>query len=106
MSNISSSFSVILTISKSRSRLASCFDVAKANIFAKMSVFPMAHNLTNRHSTEKDYIQPFTVMAEEHPPSPWRGGDTQTFRRSRIKSAMTVQGAAFCRLYVILNLKS
>jgi hypothetical protein len=32
---------------------------------AKMSVFPLAHNLTNGFSTEKDYIQPFTVMAEE-----------------------------------------
>ena len=39
-----------------------------------MSVFPMARILTNRHPTEKDYIQPFTVMAEEHPPSPVQKG--------------------------------
>ena len=39
-----------------------------------MSVFLMAHNLTKRPSTEKDYIQPYTVMAEEHPPSPEQKG--------------------------------
>ena len=37
-----------------------------------MSVFAMAHNLTNRPSTEKDYIQPFAVMADKDPPSPSR----------------------------------
>ena len=56
----------------------------------------MAHYLTNRHPTEKDYTQPFTVMAEEPSfresgtPSPSRGGDTRAFRRSRVKPAMTV----------------
>ena len=55
-----------------------------------MSVFAMAHNLTNGHPTLKDYIQPFTVMAEAHPPSPSRGGDTRAFRRLRVKPAMTV----------------
>ena len=40
-----------------------------------MSVFPMAHYLTIGHPTEKDYIQPFTVMAEEHPPSPMHGDE-------------------------------
>ena len=43
-------------------------------ILAKMSVFLMARNLTIGHATEKDYLQPFTVMAEEHPPSPEQKG--------------------------------
>ena len=55
-----------------------------------MSVFAMAHNLTNRHPIEKDYIQPFTVMADKDPPSPSRGGNTRAFRRSQVKPAMTV----------------
>ena len=37
-----------------------------------MSVFAMAHNLTNGHQIEKDYIQPFAVMADKDPPSPSR----------------------------------
>ena len=45
-----------------------------------MSVFPMAHNLTIGHPTKKDYIQPFTVMAEEHPPSPIREDGTPGVR--------------------------
>ena len=39
-----------------------------------MSVFRMARNLTNGHPTEKDYIPPFTVMADMDPPSPSREG--------------------------------
>ncbi len=52
-----------------------------------MSVFQMAHNLTIEHPTEKDYIQPFTVMADKDPPSPSRGGDTRAFRRLWVKPA-------------------
>ena len=68
-----------------------------------MSVFAMAHNLTNRPSTEKDYIQPFTVMADKDPPSPSRGGDTQAFRRLRIKSAMTVSSEKLYCIGIIKN---
>ncbi len=32
---------------------------------------------------------PFTVMAEEHPPSPEREDDILSFRRLRFKPAMT-----------------
>jgi hypothetical protein len=53
-----------------KSRRLRLFLFPRHSRFAKMSVFPMAHNLTNGHPTNKDYIQPFTVMAEEHPPSP------------------------------------
>ena len=55
-----------------------------------MAVFPMAHNLTIGHPTEKDYIQPFTVMAEEHPPSPMREDESLALGRLRVKPAMTV----------------
>ena len=59
----------------------------------------MAHYLTMGHPTEKDYIQPFTVMAEEHPPSPEQGGPLLRSgdcgsgpQWQRVKPAMTVQG--------------
>ena len=67
-----------------------------------MSVFAMAHNLTNGNPTEKDYIQPFTVMAEEPSfresgtPSPERGDNTLTLWRLRVKPAMTVWGEVPC----------
>jgi hypothetical protein len=35
-------------------------------------------------------LTPFTVMAEEHPPSPEREDDTLSLRRLRVKPAMTV----------------
>jgi hypothetical protein len=60
------------------------------HFLAKMSVFAMAHNLTNRPSTEKDYIQPFTIMAEEHPPSPICEDEPLARGRLRVKPAMTV----------------
>ena len=69
----------------------------------------MAHNLTNGHPTEKDHIQPFTVMVEEPSfresgtPSPSRGGDTQAFRRLRIKSAMTVSSEKLYCIGIIKN---
>ena len=65
-----------------------------------MSVFQVAHNLTIGHLTKKDYIQPFTVMAEEHPPSPKRGDEPLTHGRLRVKPAMTVQG-----VIVVLKVK-
>ena len=78
-----------------------------------MSVFAMAHNLTNGHPTEKDYIQPFTVMAEEPSfresgtPSPSRGGDTRAFRRLRVKPAMTVsKGDCSHKVLVLESLKT
>ena len=78
-----------------------------SQLLAKMSVFSMAHNLTNGHPTEKDYIQPFTVMAEEHPPSPSRGGDTRAFRRLRVKPAMTVsRGDCSHKVLVLKSLKT
>ena len=68
-----------------------------------MSVFAMAHNLTNGHPTEKDYIQPFTVMAEEHPPSPMRKDESLALGRLRVKPAMTVSR---CSLIVLKTLKT
>ena len=70
-----------------------------------MSVFLMAHNLTNRPSTEKDYIQPFTVMAEEHPPSPEQKG-VPYVREIAGQARDDGFGGGFCRLRAILNLKS
>ena len=40
---------------------------------------------------------PLTVMAEEHPPSPKRGGNTVPFGRLRVKPAMTAK-AVLCFL--------
>ena len=60
----------------------------------------MARNLTIGHPTEKDYIQPFTVMAEEHPPSPKHGDESLTLGRLRVKPAMTVQS-----IIVVLKVK-
>jgi hypothetical protein len=35
---------------------------------------------------------PFTVMAEKHPPSPFREDDSFSLRGLRVKPAMTVNG--------------
>ena len=37
-------------------------------------------------------LKPYTVMAEEHPPSPEREDETLLFRRLRVKPAMTARG--------------
>ena len=68
-----------------------------------MSVFCMAHNLTIGRETKKDCIQPFTVMAEEHPPSPEHGDESLTFGRLRVKPAMTVSRGS---LIVLKTLKT
>lgn len=61
-----------------------------SQLLAKMSVFSMAQNLTKGHPTEKDYIEPYTVMAEEHPPSPMREDESFSLGRLRGKPAMTI----------------
>ena len=45
-----------------------------------------------RHGTTRHNIQPFTVMAEEHPPSPKREDESLSFGRLRVKPAMTAKG--------------
>ena len=55
------------------------------------SVFS-AYFCIDGHGTGGQYPYSFTVMAEGHPPSPEREDGSISFRRLRVKTAMTARG--------------